>query len=188
MKAEGTPSRLWSGLRQRCLAVLLLVPSTDATAVDGHRPLHLRGGPHRQADGLELPWPCAERRDCATTLRRLQDTLPQVRVETVTMLPGSRRIDLTGDMQPFNTAPIYARSTGYVLTRLVEIGTKVGKGQLLATIAADRQLASREALRGRTLRDGYPTHVLTLIFSTAATSSRRRQTSWRRCPEVPRLS
>ena len=82
------------------------------------------------------------------TSRALRDAVPQVRVQTVKMLPGSRRVDLPGDVEPFNTTPIYARATGYVLTRLVDIGSKVTQGQLLATIAApeqDQQLAQAQA-------------------------------------------
>ena len=80
--------------------------------------------------------------------RDLRDAVPQVRAETVKMLPGSRNIDLPGDVQPFNTTPIYARATGYVATRLVDIGSKVRIGQLLATIASpeqDQQLAQARA-------------------------------------------
>ncbi len=82
------------------------------------------------------------------TSRALRDAVPQVRVQTVKMLPGSRRVDLPGDVQAFNTTPIYARATGYVLTRLVDIGSKVTQGELLATIAApeqDQQLAQARA-------------------------------------------
>lgn len=81
-------------------------------------------------------------------LGQLHDAVPQVRVAAVKMLPGSRRIDLPGDMQPFNAATIYARATGYIKTRSVDIGSKVRQGDVLAVIAApdlDEQLVQAEA-------------------------------------------
>ena len=81
-------------------------------------------------------------------LVQLHDAVPQVRVAAVKMLPGSRRIDLPGDMQPFNAATIFARATGYVQTRSVDIGSKVHQGDVLAVIAApdlDKQLAQAQA-------------------------------------------
>ena len=84
----------------------------------------------------------------ATAKQRLHDAVPQVRIETVKMLPGSRRVDLPGDMQPFTTTPIYARATGYIKTRSVDIGSKVKKGDELAVITApdlDQQLAQAQA-------------------------------------------
>ena len=82
------------------------------------------------------------------TLGQFKDAVPQVRVATVKMLPGSRRVDLPGDMQPFDAATIYARATGYVRTRAVDIGSKFHQGDVLAVIAApdlDKQLAQAEA-------------------------------------------
>ncbi|MCW6512202.1 efflux RND transporter periplasmic adaptor subunit [Lichenifustis flavocetrariae] len=81
-------------------------------------------------------------------LGQLHDAVPQVRIAAVKMLPGSRRIDLPGDMQPFNAATIYARATGYIKTRSVDIGSKVRQGDVLAVIAApdlDKQLAQAQA-------------------------------------------
>jgi RND family efflux transporter MFP subunit len=87
-------------------------------------------------------------------LGQLHDAVPQVRVAAVKMLPGSRRIDLPGDLQPFNAATIYARATGYIKTRAVDIGSKVHKGDVLAVIAApdlDKQLAQAQAQLTQTI-------------------------------------
>ena len=84
----------------------------------------------------------------AAAQQQLHDAVPQVRIETVKMLPGPRRVDLPGDMQPFTTTPIYARATGYIKTRSVDIGSKVKKGDELAVITApdlDQQLAQAQA-------------------------------------------
>jgi RND family efflux transporter MFP subunit len=45
-----------------------------------------------------------------------------------------REIVLPGDMQPYTDAPIYARTSGYLKSWQVDIGTHVKAGQLLAEI------------------------------------------------------
>jgi RND family efflux transporter MFP subunit len=55
---------------------------------------------------------------------------------------------LPGNVQAFADAPIYARSTGYLRRWLVDIGSKVKKGQLLAEIdipEVDQQLLQAQA-------------------------------------------
>ena len=50
---------------------------------------------------------------------------------------------LPGDMQPYTDAPIYARTSGYLKSRHVELGARVKAGQLLAEIdtpEVDQQL------------------------------------------------
>ena len=46
------------------------------------------------------------------------------------------RIVLPGNLQAFADAPIYARINGYLRRRLVDMGTRVKAGQLLAEIDA----------------------------------------------------
>ena len=55
---------------------------------------------------------------------------------------------LPGNVQAFNSAPLYARTNGYVSKWFVDIGSPVKAGQLMATIDApevDQQLAAARA-------------------------------------------
>ena len=47
-----------------------------------------------------------------------------------------RTIELTGNLAAFDSATLFARSTGYIGARNVDIGSKVHKGDVLAVIAA----------------------------------------------------
>jgi RND family efflux transporter MFP subunit len=73
---------------------------------------------------------------------------PQVTVTTARQsAPDAERV-LPGNIQPLLDAAIYARTTGYLKERLVDIGDRVKEGQLLAVIAApdiDDQLAQAKA-------------------------------------------
>jgi RND family efflux transporter MFP subunit len=57
-------------------------------------------------------------------------------VTVVSPLPGqaSAGLPLPGEIKPLLEAPIYARASGYLKRRLVDIGAKVVEGQLLAVI------------------------------------------------------
>jgi RND family efflux transporter MFP subunit len=74
-------------------------------------------------------------------------------VETVTVVqptaePASNSLVLPGNVQALNSAPIYARTNGYVSKWYVDIGMHVKAGQLLATIEApevDQQLVAARA-------------------------------------------
>lgn len=62
--------------------------------------------------------------------------------------PGNEALVLPGTMQAFTDTPIYARTTGYVKRWLVDIGTPVKTGQLLAeldTPEVDQQVSQAEA-------------------------------------------
>jgi RND family efflux transporter MFP subunit len=73
----------------------------------------------------------------------------QVAVTTVSVVSPQRtapaqEIILPGDVQPFITSPIYARTNGYLQKWYFDIGAHVKKGQLLAVIQTpevDQQLA-----------------------------------------------
>ncbi len=76
------------------------------------------------------------------------DAVPQVRTVTVKADDAPRVVDLPGTMQAFDAATLYARATGYIGTRNVDIGSKVHTGDVLAVIAApdlDQQLAQARA-------------------------------------------
>ncbi len=57
-------------------------------------------------------------------------------------------LSLPGNIQAFDSAIIYARATGYIAKRNVDIGSKVHAGDVLAVIAApdlDQQLVQARA-------------------------------------------
>ena len=89
----------------------------------------------------------------AQALQQQNDAVPQVRVAAVKVLDGPRRIELPGNMQAFDAATLYARSTGYVAKRNVDIGSKVHAGDVLAVIASpdvDQQYAQAQAQLAQT--------------------------------------
>jgi RND family efflux transporter MFP subunit len=77
-----------------------------------------------------------------------RDFVPTVRVATVQAPAGDLVVSLPGTTSAFAAANIFARASGYVDQRNVDIGDKVSAGQLLATIVApelDHQIAQAEA-------------------------------------------
>ena len=74
--------------------------------------------------------------------------VPTVSILTPKADEGESMLTLPANLRAFNTAPIYARTNGYVGRWLVDIGDKVGRGQLLATLEApelEQQLAAARA-------------------------------------------
>jgi multidrug efflux pump subunit AcrA (membrane-fusion protein) len=74
--------------------------------------------------------------------------IPSVSVITPKRGAPQEEIVLSGDMQAFVDAPIYARTNGYVRRRLVDLGARVKAGQLLAELDApelDQQLQQARA-------------------------------------------
>ena len=74
--------------------------------------------------------------------------LPTVKVINLAADTGHGALVLPGDIEAFNSAPIYARVSGYLKQWYVDIGTKVKAGQLLATVDVpdqDQQLAQAKA-------------------------------------------
>ncbi len=70
--------------------------------------------------------------------------LPRVKVEIVRYAPSTSELMVPGTTLPYTDAYIYARASGYVTRRFVDIGDHVHEGQLLATIDApdlDKQVA-----------------------------------------------
>jgi RND family efflux transporter MFP subunit len=85
----------------------------------------------------------AQRAASVATLQAQQQAVPVVRTAAVQVVDTPRQIDLPGTIQAFNTATLFARATGYIKTRTVDIGSKVHAGDVLAVIAApdlDQQL------------------------------------------------
>ncbi len=78
--------------------------------------------------------------------------VPRVKVQVVHYAPSTSELMIPGTTLAETEANIYARASGYVTRRFVDIGDRVHKGQLLATIDApdlDQQVAqARSAIAG----------------------------------------
>jgi multidrug efflux pump subunit AcrA (membrane-fusion protein) len=74
---------------------------------------------------------------------------PVVTVVKVVVTPFSHELSIPGTSLAYNEASIYARASGYLVKRLVDIGDHVKKGQLLAVIDApdlDQQTAQAKSV------------------------------------------
>ena len=80
-----------------------------------------------------------------------KNAVPVVEVMQVTEAPPANDLTVPGTTTPFTQANIYARSSGYLKRRYVDIGDRVHQGQLLAVIDApdlDQQVdQARASLR-----------------------------------------
>jgi RND family efflux transporter MFP subunit len=86
--------------------------------------------------------------DTVAVLEARKNAVPNVRTMTVVEDKAPRTIELPGSMAAFDSATLFARATGYIGVRNVDIGSKVHKGDVLAVIAApdlDRQLDQAQA-------------------------------------------
>lgn len=84
----------------------------------------------------------------AATAQERLDFVPHVRVATVGASASDTVISLPATTSAFATANIFARASGYIGKREVDIGDHVKAGQLLAEIVApelDHQIAQAEA-------------------------------------------
>jgi RND family efflux transporter MFP subunit len=94
-------------------------------------------------------WSHAERQaETIATLTDERDAVPVVRTEVLKPLGTSPQVELTGSAQAFDTATLFARATGYISKRFVDIGSRVHAGDVLAVIAApdlDQQFAQARA-------------------------------------------
>ena len=77
-----------------------------------------------------------QHREAAAIAEQQANFVPSVRVEQVTQRHGTVGVSLPGTTLAFEAANIYARASGYVLKRYVDIGDHVNAGQLLAEITA----------------------------------------------------
>jgi RND family efflux transporter MFP subunit len=76
------------------------------------------------------------RHAAVASMEARQTAVPLVRVEAVMVTTSARDLSLPGTVSPFDAATIYARQSGYVAQRLVDIGSKVKAGDVLAVISA----------------------------------------------------
>mgnify|MGYP002712196088 CR=1 FL=1 len=77
-----------------------------------------------------------------------QAALPSVSVITAATSPDANTLVLPGNLEPLNSASIYAQTNGYIKEWLVDIGDSVKKGQVLAVLDAPEllhQLAQAKA-------------------------------------------
>jgi RND family efflux transporter MFP subunit len=88
------------------------------------------------------------RLDVAATAQQSRTLVPDVRVATVRASPSKMTVTLPATTTAFEAANIFARTSGYVEKRYVDIGDRVKAGTLLADITApelDHQIAQAEA-------------------------------------------
>lgn len=78
----------------------------------------------------------------------LHNNVPSVSVLTVSAATDSQQLVLPGNLEPLNSASIYAQTNGYLKEWRVDIGDEVKKGQVLAELDAPElfhQLAQAKA-------------------------------------------
>ncbi len=139
-----------------------MLPQTEQTQTEDRRPIELRPsndagvGKHPRKSWLALTiavlavatllvsgiWSRVRAR---TTLNAetAQAALPAVSVVSPKQTAPADEIILPGNVQPFITSPLYARTNGYLKKWYFDIGAHVKKGQLLAVIETpevDQQL------------------------------------------------
>ncbi|WP_128923444.1 efflux RND transporter periplasmic adaptor subunit [Bradyrhizobium guangxiense] len=87
-------------------------------------------------------------RDLAVSTQQIRTAIPQVRVATVHASGDIMKVALPATTTAFEAANIFARASGYIEKRYVDIGDRVKKGGLLAEITApelDQQIAQAQA-------------------------------------------
>jgi len=90
----------------------------------------------------------AQQRQTLAAAEQERDFVPQVRVAAVEPSGAIQRVTLPATTSAFATANIFARASGYIGKREVDIGDHVKTGQLLAEIVApelDHQIAQAQA-------------------------------------------
>lgn len=88
-------------------------------------------------------------RQTALAKEAKEDTaaLPPVNVIEVAQASGKSQLVLPGNIQAVTEAPVLARASGYIKTRLGDIGDRVKEGQLLAEIEAPE--LGQQVLQGK---------------------------------------
>lgn len=99
---------------------------------------------------LGLSWRFGERHALAKETEEL--AVPNVVVIQPKTEPAQQELVLPSTLQAFTESPIYARTNGYLAHWYKDIGSKVGKGQLLADIETpevDQELSQARAVRSQ---------------------------------------
>src|SRR5882724_7148493 len=107
--------RSGSGRRLLGLGALLLLLGGLAVGVWRHYALHL---------------------DVTAAAEQHRDFVPTVRVEAVRASANTMSVTLPATTNAFQAANIYARASGYITQRDVDIGSRMKAGDLLAAITA----------------------------------------------------
>lgn len=84
----------------------------------------------------------------AATTRQMHDLVPEVQVAVIQASPAISDVTLPATTTAFEAANIFARTSGYIARRVVDIGDRVKAGDLLAEIIApelDHQIAQARA-------------------------------------------
>lgn len=92
-------------------------------------------------------WHYEQYREAIAIAQQHRNFVPNVRVGTVTMSGTVLPVNLPCTTLAFEAANIYARASGYILKRYVDIGSRVKEGQLLVEITApelEHQVAQAE--------------------------------------------
>jgi RND family efflux transporter MFP subunit len=109
----------------------------------------------------------AQQQQVAAAIRRTAEFVPSLQVVTIKASPATFSVSLPGTTAAFATASIYARATGYIAKRAVDIGDRVKAGDLLAELAVpelDDQIAQNEATLDQ-LRSSLQQTQATLVFA-----------------------
>jgi RND family efflux transporter MFP subunit len=94
----------------------------------------------------------AERRQTLDTATQRREAVPKLRTTTVNASQKDVVVNLPATTLAFAAANIYARATGYIDKRNVDIGDKVKEGQLLVQIVApelDHQISQAQGTLGQ---------------------------------------
>jgi RND family efflux transporter MFP subunit len=86
--------------------------------------------------------------EVAAAAEEQRDFVPRVRVAAVQASPDIHKVVLPATTTAFEAANIFARASGYVVQRSVDIGSRVRAGDLLAVISApelDHQIVQAQA-------------------------------------------
>jgi RND family efflux transporter MFP subunit len=90
----------------------------------------------------------SQQQEVVAAANQERDFVPSLRVAKVEASPGTVSVSLPGTTAAFAAASIYARATGYINRRKVDIGDRVKAGDLLAQLAVpelDDQISQNEA-------------------------------------------
>jgi RND family efflux transporter MFP subunit len=90
----------------------------------------------------------SQQEQVTATAEQARDFIPSVRVATVEASPATVSVTLPGTTAAFAAANIFARATGYIAKRNVDIGDHVKAGDVLAQLAVpelDDQISQNEA-------------------------------------------
>ena len=94
----------------------------------------------------------SQQRVVTATAEQIRNFVPSVRVATVQASDATVLVALPATTSAFSVANRFARASGYIDKRYVDIGDRVKEGQLLAEIVApelDHQIAQAEATLGQ---------------------------------------